>query len=259
MKKWKETRKIVIGAIVLSGIAILSVTAAVINNKLIKTKENNFIPAEISIAVQENDSTNTQAEASTELLWETGDSADTYEADKEVKIKNVDVENKNNAQAWIRVCIVSGWKGADPETKEDNEEDELVQEKLEFSYESFIPGSSFTEIEITNNKYQIGDVTFLLDENWEDGWFYNDKDGYFYCKTIVSPGETTPKLLSNVYIKKDTLEKDYQDLELYVDILADSIQTEGGALKARWTEVEEIVEDDVRMLQPVAEEGGKGE
>ena len=46
---------------------------------------------------------------------------------------------------------------------------------------------ALTAIEINqeSNSYTMGAVTFHLAADWNEHWFYNDKDGYFYCKSVM--------------------------------------------------------------------------
>ena len=94
-------------------------------------------------------------------------------------------------------------------------------------------------------EYTMGDVTFTLSSDWSTSWLYNSTDGYFYYKAIVEVGDTTKELLSSVSISQKT----YKILEAYgisleVDILADAIQTQGGALDARWSEAGVSIQED---------------
>lgn len=238
MKRRRKNIKIIIAVTGLLIIGLLTVSAAVINQKLIKSETNDFTPAEISIAVQENESTNTAAETEMEVEWVLSEDENTYMADKEVQILNVDMEKENNGDAWVRVCMIPRWTGKDPTIKEENEEDEVTNTNWNITYDSLgADPESLTGITIKNNSYQLNDVTFLLDSMWSEEWFFNVEDGYFYCKNKIAPGGTTPRLLSKVAVSKEKLDDDYKGLSLQIDILSDAIQTEGGAVKARWKTV----------------------
>lgn len=88
-----------------------------------------------------------------------------------------------------------------------------------------------------NNEVQMGDFTFEMDADWADHWFY--KDGFFYCKKVLEPGETTPILLHKVSLTDDTAagRKKYEGLEVKVDVIAHILQAEGGAPEEEWNVV----------------------
>lgn len=84
------------------------------------------------------------------------------------------------------------------------------------------------------NSIVMGDFTFELAAGWSDNWFY--QDGFFYCKKVLAPGETSPILLNKVRLTSDTpeLREKYKGLTVNVDVLADVLQAEGGAPEAEW-------------------------
>ncbi len=200
MSKKKQMTVVMLIALVI----IMSVVfAAVYSNKSVK---NNFTPANTNVSVIEND---VEVSSANKLSLENG-----Y-ADKKVQIKNSGT-GVNSADEYVRVCIF-------PKFVNSSDED----------IEIFIP-YTIPEV-ITDTSFTIGDVTFTLDDDWEENWVYID--GYFYYKDILSPGDTTPNLLASVSINTDKLNS-YRDMGalLRVSILADAIQTVGGAVEARWAE-----------------------
>ena len=84
------------------------------------------------------------------------------------------------------------------------------------------------------NKITAGDFVFELASDWSTNWFY--KDGFFYCKKVLAPGETSALLLKKVSLVNTTqATKDkYKDLEVKVDVLSDILQAEGGAPSIEW-------------------------
>ena len=84
------------------------------------------------------------------------------------------------------------------------------------------------------NKITAGDFVFELASDWATNWFY--KDGFFYCKKVLAPNETTALLLKKVSLAStDQATKDkYKDLEVKVDVLSDILQAEGGAPSIEW-------------------------
>lgn len=225
-KRKKKVLVAVAAACLLSGGFIVY---AINDTKLSRHEDNLMFPAEIEIAVQENGASDTDPTAEKTLQWQAEDGR--YSAKKKVQIINVDQETENNADAYIRVCIIPRWTA----TVEGTEVDVIntASGLSEFG--------SLTEIVIQDHTYIMGDVAFTLAEDWDEYWLFNPKDGYFYYRSSISPGDTTAPLLSNVSITEETWKKITKTddgttdvIELKVDILADSIQTVGGAVETRW-------------------------
>lgn len=217
---------IAVPIVLISGFTIF----AIYNHKSIKSAENNFIPSEITNAVQENGDDNENPVSQKTLTW-TLDGGNYYTATKEVKILNVDVAGENHTDAYIRVCMIPRWVRTVRETDTSHETEIDVTNAA--GYTGF---GNITDIKIdeNTNTYTMGDIEFKLADDWSANWIYNEKDGYFYYKKIVPPGGTTEILLENVSISKEKYERIDEDIFLRVDIISDSIQTEGGALDARW-------------------------
>lgn len=138
-----------------------------------------------------------------------------------------------------------GSLSSDDSSSEAQENDEISSSsKEELSSDTATESSSVTtETNKSTNTYTMGAVTFTLDSNWSDNWIFNPKDGYFYYKTKVAPGETTAKLLEKVSIDAST--KDAMDsagVSLQVDVIADSIQTntDANAIYKRWGDAEKL-------------------
>ena len=219
-------------AAVIIGTAVLT-TSAVTNN-LQKEKKNDFVPAVISLAVVENNDDNSEPEKKSKLEWKKTVGEDKYTAEKKVEIVNLNNENVNNTSAYIRVCINPRWTS-------EVTVDEGTENESTVSIDTDLPLTNFgalTGINIESNSYTMGNVTFHLANDWSDNWFYNSKDGYFYCKKVIAFGKKTPELLDSVTISSDTKEKlDSLGAKLTVDILADGIQSEGKAADTMWTNI----------------------
>ena len=219
-------------AAVIIGTAVLT-TSAVTDN-LHKEKKNDFVPAVISLAVVENNDDNSEPEKKSELDWTKIGGEDKYKAEKKVEIANLNNKNENNTSAYIRVCINPRWTS-------EVTVDEGTENESTVSIDTDLPLTNFgalTGINIESNSYTMGDVTFHLANDWRDNWFYNSKDGYFYCKKVIAFGKKTPELLDSVTISSDTKEKlDSLGAKLTVDILADGIQSEGKAANTMWTNI----------------------
>jgi len=80
----------------------------------------------------------------------------------------------------------------------------------------------------------LGDLTLYFAEDWASNWFY--RDGYFYYRTALGPGEATAPLLTKVTLTYDSAaaRQRYRDMEIRVEIMADIIQADGGAPEAVW-------------------------
>lgn len=217
-------------AAVIIGTAVLT-TSAVTNN-LQKEKKNDFVPAVISLAVVENNEENSDSELKKPLEWKSDN--ENYKADKKVEIVNLNNENVNNTSAYIRVCINPRWTS-------EVTVDEGTENESTVSIDTDLPLTNFgalTGINIESNSYTMGAVTFHLAADWNEHWFYNDKDGYFYCKSVIAIGKKTPPLLDYVTISSDTKQKlKSLGAKLTVDVLADGIQSEGKAANTMWTNV----------------------
>jgi hypothetical protein len=270
---------------------------AVYNYKSIKSIDNDFTPAQISIAVQENDNNNEKAvyispdSGDDSLTWKLSSDSNTYTTDKEVTVKNLNVATENNADAYVRVAMIPRWirrvyidetgqmYDAIPTTEtssggEANSTDDTASEEpstavehtyteqdidvMSANYKSF---GQLTDIKIKDdNTFVMGDVTFVLNADWEKYWVFNPKDGYFYYKSALPPeskddegnvvaGITQP-LLEKVSISADTYKTVNTDgLYLRVDILADAIQTEGNAVTNRWASSGITINSETEQLE----------
>lgn len=88
--------------------------------------------------------------------------------------------------------------------------------------------------EPVDNKMVIGDFTFYFADDWATNWFY--KEGYFYYREVLNPGETTAQLLEKVSLTENTIEKcrEYDGITIEVEVLADILQAENGAAADAW-------------------------
>lgn len=223
-KRLKRTVNAVSIIFILSALSGAAVLAAV-NTKSSKQRNNYFDPAQISVAVVENDSGNSDPEYSSTLDW-TQDGQD-LTADKKVRILNSD-NDQNNADAYIRVCMIPAWTSTAVINGTNTQVD--VTNK-----EGFASFGDMRDITITSGSFSMGDVKFTLADGWDENWFFNKTDGFFYCKKPVRPGELTSELLYSVSISSDKKTGTYSDVSLRVDIAADAVSTEGPALSERWS------------------------
>lgn len=187
---------------------------------------NNFFPSDISTAVEENGNENENSVDEESLSWEPDSYDDSiYTAQKRVSVANVNVSHENNADAYIRVCMIPRWVYKN----EDGTEVDVI------SSSKYTGVGNLTSVVIAeDNTLDMGEITFRLAEDWREHWIFNSNDGYFYYKKIVKPGESTTLLLDSLSISKDILDNADDGVYLKVDIISDSIQTVGGALESRW-------------------------
>lgn len=112
--------------------------------------------------------------------------------------KDVVIRNKGNIDAYIRAQIIVTWQ-------DDN-------------------GNVYSTKPVEGYDYTI---------NIGSGWDYDTATGFYYCKTAVEPGETTPNLIDNLTIL-ETSKAPADGYKLHVEILAQAIQAEGtGATTAQ--------------------------
>lgn len=81
----------------------------------------------------------------------------------------------------------------------------------------------------------LGDFTFEFNPLWRNNWFY--KDGYFYCRTVLNPGDATQPLLERVSLTDpddEALGARYEGVRLEVEVLADIIQADGDTPYEAW-------------------------
>ena len=220
------SKRIVFCFVVMTILAVGMIIAAAGTKSLIKEKHNQFLPAEISLAVVENGKENTAYKLMNQLNWEKVDN--NYETDKKIEIANLDKADENNTDAYIRVCIIPRW------TVEINGSNENADLPLD-NFGSFVG----LNIDESAKSYNMGPIIFNLDDNWNENWFYNSKDGYFYYKDVVHFGSSTEPLLKSVTISEVTKSiLDSYGANLTIDILTDGIQSEGNAIDNMWGNVE---------------------
>lgn len=206
-------------AIIVAALCLISVAIVYAVATSIKNIKNTFTPSTVAIEIYENN----EVKEDTSSIKLTSDGTN-LKADKLVEIGN---SSPNNGQEiFTRVCITPKFLNS------------------QYSYNQiYIPHSDFPA-SISGNTYSYGDITFTLEPNWSDNWFYNE--GYFYYKNAVKQGEKTEPLLSSISIPVDKWQ-DYKErgADLKVTVLADAIQSVGGAVENRWGEDIPLKSQDV--------------
>lgn len=272
MKKDGQAKKLNKKLIIFGVIAVIligvSIYAAL--SKVSDSRTNTFVSTGISNAVQENSLdpatsteeswSNTEATLTkTDFTWD--DSTNTSYVDKYVRITNVDNEDENNTDAYVRVTFVPRWindtiyssedeNGSTEQITDDdgntvsvdvlnNDEISTSGNGSYYGFYNFTVDTTSNTAYWTNSYYGTSNssddiiLTLTLAEGWSDYWFYNETDGYFYYKSALAPGESTEVLITKVTIDNDLLENidDASDtIQFELDVLSDSVQTLGGAV-----------------------------
>jgi hypothetical protein len=224
----KRTKKIILLSITICvAVAIIAFAAS----RSSKQVENSFAPASASIGIVEN---GTAVSGDTNSVAFATD-GDDFVAKKEVQIQNP--SGANSIPVFVRVCIFPKFYVE----QTDNTQTQLAV------FEDALPAS------VSENSFTMGDVTFNLVEDWKDNWYYSG--GYFYyigensdgVAGVLDVGEVTPPLLKSVSVNVKKYNSDYVDrgAKLRVVVIADSIQTVGGAVD-RWNTNSKLISNDVK-------------
>lgn len=199
----KNIKKILTAAVICAFMAIIvyAITSSV------KNAENIFIPSATVIEVWENDEKVNNSNVVT-----LSNVSGMLTAPKAVEIKNI--SGNKGQEVFIRVCMFPKFMNT------------------AYDYQIYIPHNDFSQA-ISSNTFDIGDVTFTLAEDWKSHWIYDN--GYFYYNKAVASGETTEKLLESISISADKWnEYKKSGADLNIMVLADAIQSVGGAVENRW-------------------------
>lgn len=264
-----KKQKTLITTFILSVLVLSGTIVSAIENNSKKSISNHFKPANIINGIVENE-TGTNTVTSKDYTF--SNINETLSVDKQVEIINVDAQNDNNADAFVRATIIPIWitdtntnntnsfvVGAMNDIINNNINEKILETQvdeynnkisIQTTYQDdnnsdYLDISSFTnlkDITILNNAFTTGDITFTLDDNWNENWFFNSNDGYFYYKYVLEPGQKTEPLLKSVSIDDSKLYKyNNNSITLQVDILSDSVQAMGEALNELWTNVEKNI------------------
>lgn len=191
-------------------VAVICVFAAVIVYAItssVKNAENIFIPSEAVIEVWENNEKVNNSNVVT-----LSNVSGMLTAPKAVEIKNI--SGNKGQEVFIRVCMFPRFMNT------------------AYDYQIYIPHNDFSQA-ISSNTFNMGEITFTLEEDWKAHWIYDD--GYFYYNKAVASGETTETLLKSISISADKWnEYKKSGVDLKITVLADAIQSVGGAIESRW-------------------------
>ena len=198
---------------VIASIAALLFTAPIVVFSVAyysSRKTNAFKPAKVDIEVVENNDGG--AEFSKELTLEDG------KTDKAVQIR----DTRSKEGEMLRVFFVPMWY-----EKTENGAGNLCGGVFDLRPNNISQTGNTLVYEDGENK-----ITLHLNDDWEtNGWSYGG-DGYFYYKGELQSGKLTPQLLDKVEMN-DGAQALLTDHVFRLDVLADAIQTSGGASSER--------------------------
>lgn len=201
-----------LAVLIASGALVLCVCGVGATYAILKyqtdSKINAFSPGTVSQDIVENSDP-------------TPDSSNTIPYDQDGAVKQVEVKNTGNVDAYVRVMLIPGWKANGTA---------VSAGELTFGTAPYHPDG---------DRIQMGDVVLHLADGWADRWIYDEATGYFYCQAPVSPGETTGLLLERVTITEGKASEAAWD-NLEVQVLSESIQADGGALADAWPAVRRL-------------------
>ena len=86
--------------------------------------------------------------------------------------------------------------------------------------------------EPVSNQMILGDFTLHFAADWAANWFF--KDGYFYYRTVLDPGETTSLLLTGVTLTDQEKAEEYEDIDVQIHVFSDILQSEGDGAGIEW-------------------------
>lgn len=87
----------------------------------------------------------------------------------------------------------------------------------------------------SGNTVTFGDFVFTLASDWSKNWVY--KNGYFYYKSELAPGQSTSLLLRGVTLKGTADKTKYADITVNIEVSADIIQKEALIKDNAWSDV----------------------
>lgn len=215
--KTSKKRSITVGAAAaLLVIAPVIVLAVVYQSGM---RQNRFQPASVHIGIVENSGSPADS-AVQEIRFRADESSNSYIAKKQVAV----YDNRDSSNAYLRVRFVPMWYDGD----------------------GFICAAmgSFTDfqtqtLDTTNDQLLLQNgkgetvITLQLAAGWRDAWTYEPDDGCFYYGGTIEPNRTTPLLLDEVVLSKAMYDAS-EGYTLRLEVLADAVQTYGGAKEIRW-------------------------
>ena len=219
--KPNKKRKAIIGSILALAVAVPVIVFAVVYYS--NSRKNTFTPAEAEILVKEKNGEETVSgdelkDQTYTMVQEVQNG--TYYTNKTVQI----IDRRSNPGEALRVSFVPMWTDSEGnicggiEGVTDIVSTALIDEDSKLVFRD----SSGNTV-----------ITLYLKAGWNDSWSYDEGSGCFLFSGSLSSDKSTPELITKVEIS-DAVHTSAKDLTLKLDVLADAIQTGGGAAEARW-------------------------
>ncbi len=224
MKKTLKNSVTTYFTVLLFSCTITAMVAAAISY-FSNSRQNDFSPAIQDILIEENDSTPEPTQTK-ELTFSLND--DYYTVDKKIEINNpyADKNQKPNDNEYVRVKLIPSWIDSNGKIYANLESGNLG--KISDFYSQSIDGNNLNVCD----HFGTVIITYVLNNLWSTEWTYNENDGCFYHKGIVTNNSTASKLIESVKISKDVYDST-AGYQLQVDVLADAIQIYGEPLADR--------------------------
>ena len=209
--KTKKILALLASALLLICLVVGGATLATLYSKT-NEKQNLFTPANPSVDIEENSSS-------------TPDSSNDIPVENDIAVKQVKIQNTGDISLFVRVMLIPGWKQAG---------DTAAAGDVNFGNKPFFDPADST-------KLVMGDVTLQLAADWETYWFYD--------RTDVPTGDSTALLLEAVKPTEGTdVSEEFWDA-LQVEVITDTIQSEGNAAADAWGKTARDLPNGRRELQ----------
>lgn len=216
----KKRTAVLTGALVAAFAVPLIALAVVYMSRNLK---NDFAPADINISIEENEAEPHEV-ATKSMTFSLADNGG-YSAEKQVKV----LSNGTADESALQVKIVPVWYEENSgnicgsiEGSIGNISDMRYQRLNE-------EGNSLEFLNVYNELI----LSCRLDEYWEEKWSYDSAKEVFIYKDKLDKGKKTSALISSVEIPSSVYEAS-EGYELHIDVLADTIQTDGEADEKRY-------------------------
>lgn len=170
---------------------------------------NRFQEGSVAIGVQESSDSGEQLTKT--LTFD----AEHRRADKPVLIR----DTRTSPEEALRVCLVPMWYDSGGY---------VCGSVFDFTAPAW--NSSGTALVYADGERTL---TLQMDANWEtNGWCYDSDEGWFLYTGALQDDGLTPQLLAGVVLSEEAyaLTESYT---LRIDVLADAVQTSGGAADVR--------------------------
>lgn len=218
--KNKKRTAVLTGALTAAFVVPLIVLAVVYVSQNVK---NDLAPADINISIEENEAEALEI-ATRSMTFSLSDNGG-YSAEKQVKV----LSNGTADESALQVKIVPVWYEENSGNICGSIEGS-IGEISDIRYQRLNDERNSLEF---LNVYNETIISCRLDDYWEEKWSYDNAKEVFIYKVKLDKGEKTSTLISSVEIPKAVYEAS-EGYELHIDILADTIQTDGNADEKRY-------------------------